>query len=189
MSSWVAAGLLFCSCASSTHQVGQIEGSVKTLEKANTSRAAKRSDGEHWLDTDRIEAAVDNQAHTWGKDPQAFSKHVHDLYELQRRADVLMELDGGLKALATHVTNTLPNGVFPVADLPRYFPPGSSRSPVGLVVVVMYEPVPVIEGEPSRPQLLRRIDAVLRKSGVKRRVYETFDDARCFKLDSADLAH
>jgi hypothetical protein len=180
--------LLFCSCAPPTGQVGQAGGSAKTQNKATTRKGPKPSDDEHWLDTDRIEAAVDDQAKACSKDPQAFSKHVHDLYELQRCADVLMELDGGLRALATRVTNSLPNGVFPIADLPRYFPPGPSRPAVGLVVVVMHGPVPVLEGQPSRPQLLRRIDTILRRSGVKRRVHEAFDDARCFKLDSADLA-
>ena len=110
---------------------------------------------------------------------------------MQKQADILIKLldRDRINVLAVRIPCRLPTGVLPILDMQKYLSSkqGTELS-IGLAVIIFPVEGPSFEeGKPSVLSLAQTIDKTLRNAGVKRRVFESFDDDDCLKLDSAEL--
>ena len=153
-------------------------------EDLTASQQHLGSGGREWITKEYITRIVRTQS------PGAYSNQLHDLRVLQQQADILIAVQdqANIKLLADHAINSIPETAIPILDLEKYFPKSKDTvSPIKLAVIEIPGNFPVEEGRSDLLSIMRTIDKVMQTAGVRRRVFETFGDHECYKLDSDDI--
>lgn len=147
-------------------------------------------DASDWLRSDRVAPKIRGQLEEENDNVQAYFTRMHDLRTLQGQADILIQIHdaSGVDVLAVRMPMELPKGVLSVPDMRRYFSLNRGvRRTFALAVVIAPPEFPAGDAKPDELSLIQAVDEALRNGGVKRRVYEIYNDHYCAKLDSAEL--
>jgi hypothetical protein len=163
-----------------------------TISHSKTQNAPEQRFGSgelEWINEDYIKRMFQeqNEAPT---NPDAFGLCIKGFIDLQKQADILMEVKNqdSVNILAVRTPIHLPLGVLSITEMQKYFTLNDKlKTSIGLAVIVFPVEGPVLEvGKPDPIRVLQIVDKVLRNAGVKRRVYESYDVQGSLILDSAD---
>ena len=152
----MVSSILLSSCCSVVRERGQARGD------------------KDWLNYDAIMATLANQAIGARDDWQAGFARDRHLIALRKEADLLLELSepANLKVLDSKVKGYFPTNEFPVADLQKFVRSYQRHRPIGFAIVMIPSLFSIEKGRPMELDLMREIDLVLCKAGVKKRMFQ-----------------